>query len=167
MAQPPSKRVQQQPPQAQQQPQPAQVQQPVPRQVEKQEDSVPVLFEEMEGWFQRLKRDLSAFNALNMSYLTVVGQLPPGERARGLPIFEFKAPGPDGREAITCTIDVKKVNPQFQPHVLVPMINTVAGDMLEAVEEVGSRVQMLIPRLRAMVASDAVAPREDDGEGEG
>ncbi len=155
-----SKRVQQAP----QQPPPPQHEQPEARKVSQvREDSVPVLFEEMDGWFQKLKRDLSAFNALNLAFLTASGQLPPGERARGMPIFEFKAPGPDGREPITCVLDLKKINPQYVQHVLIPLVNTVAADMLESVAEVGSRVQMLMPKLQAMVAPQQGGAEEGEG----
>lgn len=156
-----TKKVQQ--PQARPQPV-AEEPQPAARQVERQEDSIPVLFEEMEGWFAKLKRDLSAYNALNMSLLTVAGQLPPNERARGLPIFEFKAPGPDGREPITCVLDLKKVNPQYVQHVLIPLVNSTANDMLESVQEVGSRVQMLMPRLQAMVTPPGDVQEQEEGE---
>lgn len=112
---------------------------------------VAVLVKELEGWFVEMKRNLAAFSSLNESLQSHQGGLPEGERKKGLPVFEFPAPGADGRESIRCVIDLKNIDPRYVPHVLVPMINATAGDLLEAVQEVHVRAETLMPVLQAMV----------------
>lgn len=117
-------------------------------------EDVPTLLQEAEGWFQQLKRSLAGFTTLQAALRTASGTTAEGERKKALPVFEFKASfvGAETREAITCAVDLRKIDPQYVPHVLIPVINTMAGELLEACEEIGQRIDTIKPVLQAMVA---------------
>lgn len=121
---------------------------PPPRPTQGDDVPIPALMQELDGWTLELKRAYAAYEALHTSLLSFKGLLPEGVRAKGLPIFEFTAPGPDGREPVKCVVDLKHIDPQFVEHVLVPIINVQAGRMIEAVEELSLRAAALVPRLR-------------------
>lgn len=136
----------------------AQPQQPVPVSAPRvvvphdPSEDIPQLLIEMEDWFTTLKRSMAAFSALKGSFLSLTNQLPEGERRRGLPVFEFSAPliGKETREAIKCVIDLRRIDQNYVGHVLVPIINAQAGEILESVEEIAERVALLRPILHAM-----------------
>lgn len=115
-------------------------------------ETVPTLLHEMEGWFQSLKRATAAFNTLRGGLAAAQGQTPDGERKKALPVFEFNAAlvGAESREAIKCAIDLRKVDPNYVGHVLIPLINAQAGELLESVDEIEERVKLLRPILTAM-----------------
>jgi len=114
-------------------------------------EQIALLTQQLDDWFLALRRAMAAYNALSTAYLSATGELPEGERRRGLPLFEFNA-SLDGREAIRCAIDLKKIDPAYLSHVMVPMIGSTGKDLLEAVEEIGSRVNKLRPLLHEVVA---------------
>lgn len=131
--------------------------QPQPARVVPQHDpaeDVPTLLQEAEGWFQQLKRSLAGFTTLQAALRNATGTTADGERKKALPVFEFKASfvGAEAREAVTCAIDLRKIDPQYVPHVLIPVINSMAGELLEACEEIGQRIDTIKPVLQAMVA---------------
>lgn len=137
-----------------QQPQAAAPQQPQPPRVVTRDPSedVPTLIQEMEGWFGQLKRSTAGFNTLRQALATASGQTAEGERKKALPILEFNASlvGAESREAVKCAVDLRKVDPQYVPHVLIPLINAHGGELLEAVEEIAERINLLRPVLQAM-----------------
>lgn len=124
-------------------------------------EEVPTLLHEMDGWFGQMKRSTAAFNTLRGALQTASGQTPDGERKKPLPVFEFKASlvGSESREAVACAIDLKKVDPQYVGHVLIPLINAEAGELLESVEEIQTRIDLLRPILQAMTGV-APAPQQ-------
>ncbi len=113
---------------------------------------VGTMITEMEVWFAQLKRTAAAYNSLYQSLLSAQNQTPEGERKKGLPVFEFSAAleGRESREPVKCVVDLKKINPAHVAHVLIPMINSQAGDLSEAVEEIAARVDVLRPLLAAI-----------------
>lgn len=117
-------------------------------------EDVPTLLQEAEGWFHQLKRSLAGFNTLRAALQSATGNTPEGERKKALPVFEFKASfvGAESREAVTCAVDLRKIDPQYVPHVIIPIINSMAGELLEACEEIGQRIDTIKPVLQAMVA---------------
>jgi hypothetical protein len=117
-------------------------------------EDVPTLLHEAEGWFNQLKRSLAGFNTLRAALQTATGHVPEGERKKALPVFEFKASlvGAESREVVTCAVDLRKIDQQYVQHVLIPIINSMAGELLEACEEIGQRIDTIKPVLQAMVA---------------
>lgn len=115
---------------------------------------VPVLVSEMAGWFDSLKRSLAGFSALHGALLNATGKVPDGERKLALPMLEFKAPlvGRDSREVVTCAVDLRKVQAGYAPHVLVPLLNVVAGELLESMEEIQEHLDLIRPLLSTMMA---------------
>ncbi len=110
------------------------------------------LYAEFQDWLKQFERNFAAFNSLQRSLNSFLRPIEPGERQqpgerrKGLPVLRFPASA-NGREAIECVLDVSKVNPEHVQHVLVPLINLAAGEMLEAMEEVAARFAMLRPLL--------------------
>lgn len=123
-------------------------------------EEVPTLLHEMEGWFGQLKRSTAGFNTLRSALASATGQTPEGERKKALPILEFNASlvGAENREAVKCAVDLKKVDPQYVPHVLIPLINAHAGELLEAVDEIAERVALLKPILTTMAGVGQAQP---------
>lgn len=117
------------------------------------------LLSETDGWYVQLKRSLAAYNSLRLSLASSKGQLAPGERAKGLPVFEFSAPliGAETREAVKCALDLRKVNPEHLGHVLIPLMNAQAADLLEAVGEIEERLTMIKPLLNILTGAAPAA----------
>lgn len=126
---------------------------------------VGILIAELDGWIAQIKRSQVAFNTYNMAYMTVMGQVPPGERKKGLPLLSGTGvlEGKDNREPVNFTSDLKKISKQYLPHVLVPLIGLHAGELLEAVKEIQERANLLVPVLTALAAS-AQPTQPDQGE---
>ena len=118
---------------------------------------VPILLSELDAWFLSLKRSTAAYNSLHASFMSATGQLPEGERKKGLPVFEFTAAleGKESREPVKCVVDLKKVNPEYLGHVMIPLINSQAVDLIEAAEEIKAHVENLIPLLRLITGQTA------------
>lgn len=112
-----------------------------PRQVRKKRDVTDIIIE-ADDWWLNLKRALAGYNSLTKALNTFQGEMPDDERAKGLPVFEF-AGNVDGRNAIKVCADLKKIDPQYIPHVLVPIINSFGQDMFESLEELEIRVAEL------------------------
>lgn len=121
----------------------------------KQAPTIPELVLEMKDWFQTLERSVAGYNSLQMSLLSFKGEIPDGERKKGLPIFTFQA-SVDGHNAIDVVIDMKHADPEYVPHVLIPMINMQSNDLLDAVNEIETRVKMLQQLLETMVNQEEV-----------
>ena len=138
----------------------AQGQTPQPPRVVPQRDhgeDVATLLHEMEGWFGSLKRTTAGFTALRDAFASSQGQTAPGERKKGLPVMEFKCSliGTESREAVTDVMDFKEIDPQYLAHVLIPMINAKAAKLLEGVEEIATRIDMLRPILSTLTGQGA------------
>lgn len=118
-------------------------------------NDVGILIAELNGWIVEIRRAQVAFNTYNMAYLSVTGQLPPGERKKGLPLLGGTGvlEGKDNREPVNFTSDLKKINKKYLPHVLVPLIGLHAGELLEAVTEIQARANALAPILAALASS--------------
>lgn len=112
-----------------------------PRQARKKRDITDIIIE-ADDWWMQLKRALAGYNSLTKALQTFQGETPDDERAKGLPVFEF-AGNVDGRNAIKVCADLKKIDPQYVPHVLVPIINSFGGEMIESLEELEIRVAEL------------------------
>lgn len=118
-------------------------------------ESSAIVLGEMEATLLKLKRHAAAFSALRWAHLSAVGRLPPGERQRGLPVFEFSAPleGREKVEPVKCVIDLKNVDPQYIEHVLVPIINAEAV----AVHEAAAALSALLTQFSSAVAAENAA----------
>lgn len=124
-----------------------------PRQVRKRVD-IPALVVEMDDWLTALKRAVAGYTALSLSLASAQGHIPEGDRRKGLPILEFKS-SVDGQTPIVCCADLRKVNPEYLQHVMVPLINAQAADILEAFDEMSTRIEMARPMLYKMLGFDA------------
>lgn len=124
-------------------------QQPQPRRVASNQPTAFDLIAELREWLMALERAGAGFRSMHLSLASVQGQVPEGERKKGLPIFTFPA-SVNGRDMIDCVADLKKVDPQYISHVLVPLINSQAIDMVDAVDELIERLNMIRPAIYKM-----------------
>lgn len=117
---------------------------------------------EMDDGFLALRRAAAAFLSLTGSYNTYKGTLPPGERPKGLPIFEMKAPlfGAQKTEMVPCVFDLKDMDPSLYDHVLVPFINTSARGLKAAVDRIDAAVKAIRPQLAAITGANPASPAE-------
>ncbi len=115
-------------------------------------DRIPLLISEADAWWTLLKRTTAGYDTLLGSLNAATGNTPPGERKKGMPIFEYSATlvGKDSREPIKCAVDLKHVPKQYIPHVLVPILNTQAVQILESLNEIQARLDILKPLLEGM-----------------
>lgn len=113
-----------------------------PRPTQKHRDICAILAE-ADDWWLNFKRSLAGYNTLTKALQSFNGDVPEDELASGLPLFEFSG-SIDGRNASRLCMDVKKIKPpEHVPHVLVPMINSYASDMIESIAELEIRVAEL------------------------
>lgn len=132
-----------------------------PRRVQKKaQPTVPDLVVEMDDWFTQLKRAVAGYNSLHQSLLSFQGQIPEGDRKKGLPVFKFPA-SVDGRTTIEVVADLKHVDPAYVPHVMVPLINAQGSHMMEALDEIAERVGMLQELVGSMFASQEQQAGDD------
>lgn len=112
------------------------------------------LIGELKDWFHNMARSFASFSALNGALTTARGQkAADGERVRGMPIFEFKATV-DGTDSIGCALDLAKVRPEYQEHVLIPLAEMTAQELLESIEEIEERIALIKPQLIAMTGAN-------------
>lgn len=97
---------------------------------------------------------VGAYSALNRAYQTLTGTLPPGERPRALPTFAFRASA-DGVKAVDGTVDLKHVDPQYLPYILVPMANAQQAAVREAA---ATLTALAAEAVRLIDATAPVAP---------
>ena len=121
---------------------------PKPRE-EQQRLGISEMVSDIVSWFGMLQRSAAAHDSLTASLMSAQGQMPVGERVKGLPVFEFTASL--GSQAIKCAVDLKKVDPQYIAHVLVPIINAQATDMLESAVEVQNKMTRLVDALKNLL----------------
>lgn len=119
--------------------------------------AVAKLMGEADDWYVQLRRSLAGFTTLQQSLVSAQGGVPEGERKKGLPVFEMTAApvGGTSREPIKLGLDLRKVNPEHVGHVLIPLMNAQANDLLEAVGELEERLRLVRPILEVMTG---VAP---------
>lgn len=138
---------------------------PAPRVVAQRDPStdVSILVADLCRDVVALKRAHVGFDTLRAAYDTAMGHTPEGERKKGLPLFEFNGAldGGDTREVVKCVADLKRVNPHYLPHVLIPLIAAQAADLLEVVEDLKSRVDTLSPILKS-IAGGAMGQPEPE-----
>lgn len=106
--------------------------------------------------FNELERFCAGYNTLSRVYQTVTGQLPPGQRPKGL-MLTFKG-SVDDVHAIDVVIDVQKhVDPAYAPSVIAPLANGQAHGMLAAV----TRLIADATELRDQIRTALGLPPED------
>lgn len=128
------------------------------------EDNLMPLLVELDEWFVALRRAMIGFNTLRLSYLSLSGQLAEGERVRGLPFFEFNGvmPGKEKSEVVKCVVDLKKVDPLYHTHILLPLIGSYAAQMKEALDEVADRLLQVQPILDTVIAKTTPLPAQQE-----
>ena len=81
--------------------------------------------------------------------------LPEGnERRKGLPIFRMAASA-DGHNTIEVCLDLRKLDPAYINHVLVPLLTMQGYELLESLEETA----MCVNELRELFAQPAPTPQ--------
>lgn len=108
----------------------------------------PVLIQELTGWFDILKKNLAGFKRMNGALLSVREPDAAGRRV-GMPILEFAASA-DDITAEKCSVDLRRVRPDHLEHVLVPLAEYLAVDMLTALSEIETRIALIRPQLLEM-----------------
>lgn len=122
-----------------------------PRKVKPRREIADVLLE-LEDWQKEFLRAYATYRTWTASLESFrmrqeaeqTGQpLPPqDERMKGLPILKTPVSA-DGRTVIEANIDLRDIDPQYVPHVMIPIINSQSGKMMEALDEIMLRVQEL------------------------
>ena len=94
---------------------------------------------DMPGMLQAVKDETTMLERTMAGYThltTIVAQLQgAGGRKIGLPIFEYRG-STDGVHPMVVSCDLAKIEPQYQLHVLSPMCNVHAQEMLEALQRI-------------------------------
>lgn len=111
------------------------------RKVSKKRDSQIVVVEVDDAWLG-YKRAVAGFTNLTDALAAHKGELPDGERIRALPVLEFTSSA-NGRDAIKVAVDMRKIEPQYVEHVLVPIINALNEDVVSQLELVTKCVMEL------------------------
>jgi hypothetical protein len=128
---------------------------PQPKEAKKRPPTPGELIVEMGDWLNQLRRAFAGVDLLQSCLHAHNGQLPEGERRRGLPILACPATI-DGVDSVKVEFDLRKVDPAYLEHVLVPLVNSQYPDLLAAVEEIGLRVTAL----RAVFSPPEAGPTE-------
>lgn len=108
---------------------------------------VGTLILEASDWFQSMRQTLAGYTALQNALAWKNDNN--DEEQPTLPILEFRAAtvGSPTRETVTCAIDLGDVPVGHLDHVLVPLINSLAKKLKEAVLEVEDRILLIKPIL--------------------
>jgi hypothetical protein len=117
---------------------------------------------ELQDWYRQLERTWACYNHLNTAFQAHTGELPPGVLAKSLPLFKMTA-SVNGRDAIECIIDTKKVNEEHVAHVLIPLINVQQADLISSLEEISTRVASLHQFVVGSMMQQTQAPAETQG----
>jgi hypothetical protein len=138
---------------------------PRPRQVQrKRARGVGDILDSMKDNFLGLERGIAGYNALSSSLQTLTGNLPEGERERGLPIFAFKATT-NGRDAIDVCADLKQIPKEYVPYVLGPLIHAQGRQAQSALaalcKDVNDLAKILDRALAAQQEEEQEAPAEE------
>ena len=103
--------------------------------------------QEARDWWLQFERCLAGYDHLSKALASFTAEttgqpVQDQERRKGLPLFTFPASA-DGRTKIDVVANLADVDPQYVPHVLIPLINMFRARMTEALEEVMLRVEEL------------------------
>lgn len=136
---------------------------PKPRQVpRKRARNVGDILDSIRDNFLSLERGIAGYNALSASLNTLTGNLPEGERERGLPIFAFKATT-NGRDSIDVCADLKLIHPDHVQYVLGPLIHAQGRQAQLSLAAMVQDVQDLAKILdRALAAQQQQEEQEDE-----
>lgn len=144
---PPQQQVQQ--PQAPLQPQPQPLAQP------ERPPTIQEILGELHAWDNALLRSSAGFLSLDRAQRSRKGQLQEGERQSGLPILEWAATL-SGTDSMKIGVDLKRVDPNYLDHVILPLQAALASEIQEAITEI---------RIRADTLETMLAPVLNPGAG--
>lgn len=93
------------------------------------------MMEDLKDDLMILERSMAGYNTLTRALETVNGNLPPGERPKGLPVFEYPGTADDVHVIRVCS-DLNDVDPAYLPHVLAPLCNAHSKMMHRAAVQI-------------------------------
>jgi len=88
----------------------------------------------------KMERSLAGYNYLSGALNTINDTLPDGERAKGLPIFHYKA-SVDGVKMIDVVSDLKEIDPSYLNYILAPMCDAHGKTMLASIDSLIKNAQ--------------------------
>ena len=111
-------------------------------------DSRPIedIMRDMAEEFEAMQRSQAGYTCLLTALNTVTGQLSPGERRRGLPIFKYTGTS-NGVNVIEICSDLQDIDVTHIPGVLAPLINAHYNKMCDAAMSVQALANELISLL--------------------
>lgn len=130
---------------------------PRPRRVPKKARTTEDLLANMDDNFLMLRRAIAGYSALSAALRSLRGDLPEGERRRGLPVFTFSATA-DGRDAVQCVVDLKKIRPEYVEFVLGPLIHAQGEMAREAAAHLANDLGELAQSLERSLAGYDLPP---------
>ncbi len=95
-----------------------------------------------------LERALAGYTHLTEVLRQSTEGLAAGDRAKGLPILQYKASA-DGVHAVEVRADLGKIDPRFIPHVLSPLANVHAGEMYEALIQINRCAATMLAQVQS------------------
>jgi hypothetical protein len=97
--------------------------------------TMPEMLQTIRDEADMLERALAGYTHLTDILRQQTQGMQPGERAKGLPILGYRATA-DGVHAVDVRADLAKIDPAFVPHVLSPMCNVHASEMLDSLTRI-------------------------------
>jgi hypothetical protein len=116
-------------------------------------------FNELQRWMTHLMQASAGYNKLSGALASVKGVQ--SGRKHGMPMFTMPATA-DGVHKVDVTLDLKKLQerfPQHVEHVLVPLANLAASDVLEALEETEQLFIVLKDHFKAVLGTQVAGPQ--------
>jgi hypothetical protein len=115
---------------------------------DKREDvSMEEFIEQLEINFLDLRRAFAGYSSLAGAYATLMNELQPGQRAKGMPIFEHKATV-NGRDSVVVVTDLKSIPQEYLAGVLGPLIHLHGSELAAAVNAMSN----IIANMKEMIS---------------
>lgn len=120
-----------------------------------------------------LERALAGYTHLSETLRQLQQGVPEGQRAKGLPIFNYKASS-NGVNAVDVCADLRNIDPNYVPHVLSPLCAMHAQEMYGSLRRMHEMVGAMLGEVHeALFGNNAatgqghqVQPPVEDGEPE-
>lgn len=113
------------------------------------------VMQEFDDWSLALRRGLAGYASLKASFDQFMDDsLPDEQRLARLPLFRFPASA-TGRDSNEVVVDMKKVDPKYVQHVMVPMIGALQAEVGIALAELQKRLAELIDVHQKSLAPNA------------
>jgi hypothetical protein len=123
---------------------------------------IPEMLVALQDELNKAARAAAGYFTLSSIYEQVTALAKGKSRKKGLPIFQYKG-SLDGVNVLPLECDLGKIPTEFLPHMLSPMCNVHAAEMLEGLSNMQTLVDDAVGMLRLALGVSATIPKGLEG----